>query len=81
MRVVESYFAQNNRKENRKNKKKDINDEPDHMEMMATHEAHSWFSEDSSESVFKSKYSGGINTEKSIFDRQAVFHVRGNENE
>lgn len=81
MRVTEQYFSKNNQNENKKKKKKDINDEPDHMEMDAYHEAHSWFSDDESESVFKSKLSTGINSEKSVFDRQAVFHTRSGDGE
>ncbi|MCQ2496498.1 MAG: hypothetical protein MJ131_07900 [Lachnospiraceae bacterium] len=75
MRVTESIFNKNNRLENKKHQKKDINDEPDHMEMEARRVAGKWFSDEKLASTFKSKMDEGINSAPSVFERGTVFHV------
>lgn len=75
MRVNESFFNKNNRLENKKRQKKNINDEPDHMEMEARRVAGKWFSDEKQASVYRSKLDEGINSAPSVFERGTVFHV------
>lgn len=68
MRVTEKLLRENNKKKLENNK----NEEPELMEIYMNREKKKE-SINVAGSVFDSKLSSGINTEKSVFDKQSAF--------
>ena len=71
MRVTESLIHQNKIK----NRKKNQFNEDDEPTMRYKEERREYFTMNQSKSVFGSRFQEGVNVEKSIFDKKAVFRT------
>ena len=74
MRTTESLLRQH--KMNKEKQNRVSNTQPEEMEMRMEWKdvKHTYLND--AESSFASKMSEGINNQKSIFDRQAIFHTK-----
>lgn len=75
-RVLEDKFRENRNKEN---KKKRNSEDFEDMILDKDTRQEQWFSETRKKDAFESAFSGGINSDESIFDRQAVFRTKQKE--
>lgn len=71
MRVTESLIRQNKKN----NQKKNQFNEDDEPTMRYKEEKQEYWALNQNKSVFESRLQEGINTEKSVFDKKAVFRT------
>ena len=74
MRATESLLRQH--KMNKEKQSRVLNTQPEEMEMRMEWKDVKHVYLNDAESSFASKMSEGINNQKSIFDRQAIFHTK-----
>ena len=74
MRATESLLRQH--KMNKEKQNRVLNTQPEEMEMRMEWKDVKHVYLNDAESSFASKMSEGINNQKSIFDRQAIFHTK-----
>ena len=74
MRTTESLLRQH--KMNKEKQNRISNTQPEEMEMRMEWKDVKQVYLNNAESSFASKMSEGINNQKSIFDRQAIFHTK-----